>query len=102
MKIYILKKRYEIQTPQGVSFNIFITVRFKDENTGKQEKNVTGYSYNSQELKDFKGGIAGVSYHREMMEYINHNIVVEIRYDDENGNPLLEEIEVTPVWSFKR
>ncbi|QNO14308.1 hypothetical protein HYG86_05735 [Alkalicella caledoniensis] len=84
-----------------VSENISITIRFRDKNTDKEEKNASGYSYNTEELKDFKGGRAGVSYPREMMKYINHNIVVEIKYDDENGNPLLEEIEVIPVWSFE-
>ncbi|ABR50485.1 hypothetical protein Amet_4412 [Alkaliphilus metalliredigens QYMF] len=84
-----------------VSENISITISFKDKNTGEEEKNVTGYTYNSEELKNFQGGRAGVTYHREMMEYINHNIVIELKYDDENGNPLLEEIGVIPVWSFE-
>ncbi|SCY55140.1 hypothetical protein [Alkaliphilus peptidifermentans] len=84
-----------------VSENISITIRFRDKNTGKEEKNAIGYTYNFEELKNFQGGRAGVTYHRDMMEYINHNIVIELKHDDENGNPFLEEIEVIPVWNFE-
>ncbi|SNS34277.1 hypothetical protein SAMN05446037_100873 [Anaerovirgula multivorans] len=85
--------------------NISITVRVRDKNTGQEEKYISGCIYTSEELKNFKAGRVGASYHREMMEYISlggkHNIVVAIKYDDENGKPILEEIEVIPVWSFE-
>ncbi len=81
------------------SENITITVKFRDKNTDQSEKNATGCIYNSEELKDFKTGIVGVSYPREMMEYIKHDIVIEIKYNDENGKSILEEIKAIPVWS---
>ncbi|MTI70568.1 MAG: hypothetical protein FH751_10000 [Firmicutes bacterium] len=91
---YIGDKYYSLE-------NMSIRLQFRDKNTGQKEKHTTGYRYNSEELKDFKTGRVGVSYPREMMEYSKHNIVVEIKYDDENGNPILEEIEAMPVWSFE-
>ncbi|WP_202710977.1 hypothetical protein [Sporosalibacterium faouarense] len=84
-----------------LSENISFTLRFKDKNTDQNEKFSTGSMFKSEELKNFKSGIVGISYPLEMMSYDEHNIVVEIEYDDKNGNPILEEIEITPVWSFE-
>ncbi|MTI65892.1 MAG: hypothetical protein FH753_04740 [Firmicutes bacterium] len=84
-----------------LSENMSIMVQFRDKKTGQKEKHTSGYRYNSEELKDFKTGKVGVSYPREILEYSKHNIVIEIKYDDEKGNAILEEIKVIPVWSFE-
>lgn len=88
----------EYYSSESISFKI----QFSDKKAGLDEKISTGYKYNSEELKDFKTGRVGVSYNRENLEYTKHNIVIEIRYNDANGNPILEEIELIPVWRFEK
>jgi len=46
--------------------------------------------------------------HKEKIRFLQldepfkqYDIVIEIKYDDDNGNPILEEIKVIRAWSVE-
>ena len=90
-----------IGSDDDVSEELIVNIKFIDKRTGKTEETVIGYSFNKVDLKDYKVSNIGGMSPREMMDYYDHDILVEIEYSNKIKEKFIEEIEVKPTWNFE-